>query len=60
MCSVCGHYVCSAGCPENDGSGAIYVCDSCSSDIYSGEDYYSLDGRIYCEDCIFEARRQAE
>ena len=59
MCSVCGHYTCTAGCPENSAS-AVYICDSCSSEIYSGEDYYNLDGSIYCEDCIFEARREAE
>lgn len=30
----------------------VYECYFCDSSIYEGEECYSIDNLIYCEDCI--------
>ena len=60
MCSFCGHYRCSRGCPEDVSAERVFAaCDGCSRKIYEGDDYFQLDGVIYCEDCVYDARRTA-
>lgn len=36
------------------------VCHECECDIYEGDTYYLVGGFPYCEECISDARREAE
>jgi len=48
------------GYPDGRGPRACCVCDECGEDIYEGETYYRIDGRVFCEGCIDNARTEAE
>lgn len=37
--------------PDNQAT-KVYECYFCDIPIYEGEDCYSIDNLIYCEDCI--------
>lgn len=33
----------------------VHHCSRCSGEIYEGEEYFKLDGDIYCEDCFLDS-----
>lgn len=35
-------------------------CDVCGEPIYVGDDYYKIDGKDICDDCINDFRKVAE
>ena len=36
-----------------------HYCDECGEAIYEGEDYYEIEGGIYCEDCVYKMKKTA-
>ena len=38
--------------PPDDEATKVYECYFCDDQIYEGEECYSIDNLIYCEDCI--------
>lgn len=39
----------------------MYECCVCGSEIYEGDEYYEINGDIYCEECIeSEFKKTAE
>lgn len=38
----------------------VFVCSNCNGIIYEEDIYYTLNGEIWCEDCINENKRIAE
>ncbi len=37
----------------------VKFCEECGADIYEGDDYYLVDGIVYCPDCIRDMKRMA-
>ncbi len=35
-------------------------CCMCGGDIFDGDEYYDINGKIICADCISECRHYAE
>lgn len=50
-CDACG--ACSAARPA-------LACDCCGESVYPGDDFWALGGFRYCEDCVMDARREAQ
>lgn len=42
-----------------DKPSGVYTCDCCGCAIREDDPYYDIVGRIYCPDCVQEARRYA-
>lgn len=38
--------------PPDDESVKIYECYFCNTEIFEGDECFSIDNFIYCEDCI--------
>lgn len=36
----------------------IYSCDECKTEIYKGNEFYSIEGYNLCEDCYDEMQRR--
>jgi hypothetical protein len=34
----------------------VHRCCMCGGDIFHGDEYYDIDGKIICADCISECR----
>ena len=60
MCKECLQTPCHPRCPNADGPEVFGECDGCGNEIYDGDEYYEIDGKIYCEDCIIDFRKTAE
>ena len=57
MCKECEQSYCDSFCPEfSDYLPGVGVpgklCASCGEGIYSGEFYYLIDDKAYCEECV--------
>lgn len=59
MCEVCRHTPCHPSCPYATPRIAHH-CAICDAEIYEGDEYYDIGGDAICEDCIENARREAE
>lgn len=59
MCSECLQSPCHPRCPNYDPP-VFDECDCCGSEIYEGEDYWEIEGTIYCERCIENCKSTAE
>ena len=44
--------------PKGDAE-VVLECEECTDGIYEGEDYYKIDGKCYCERCMWKHRRIA-
>ncbi len=31
---------------------AVFSCDYCYRGLYEGDEYYDIEGEVYCEDCL--------
>lgn len=51
MCDFCNKRVCSSGCPKHT-EPASARCRSCGSLLLEGDGYYSMNGLLYCEECV--------
>ena len=60
MCKICRQTICPSGCPNAPEPTPVYRCDSCGEPIYAGDTYYYINYERWCEDCIDEARSEAE
>ena len=38
--------------PRREDEGTAAYCTQCKGEIYEGEDYYRVDGRAVCADCL--------
>ena len=36
-----------------------YICHNCGGEIYESEEYYEVQGEIYCIDCMIDFRHTA-
>ena len=43
---------------ESQGKKVVCTCEGCGAEIYDGEDYFSVMGDAFCENCV--TRRTAE
>ena len=64
MCEECRHYPCISSCPNFEAE-ALYYCDNCGGEIYSGEHYYRITIEGYptqnlCEECVDSFGEYAE
>ena len=59
MCRECGQDECDCSCPNAEEPKTL-ECEGCCDDIYSGQVYYLIGDKIYCEDCIKDARRTVD
>ncbi len=32
------------------------ICDECECGLYSGDEYYDIDGKIFCSGCILDCK----
>ena len=39
--------------PPNNEVRTFLECSYCSEDIYEGEDYYDVQGSVYCKECMY-------
>ena len=60
MCRICNQHICPSACPNADEPRPVYVCSGCSERILEGEDAWHILGEVFCEQCIDEARSEAE
>lgn len=59
MCEECRRSPCHNRCP-NAIHRAVFICSGSGSDIYEGEVYWDLLGEQFSEECIQEAKEEAE
>ena len=57
MCKECEQTFCDTRCPNFSGyipgvGAPREICSSCESGIYSGDLYYLVADRAYCEECV--------
>ena len=43
---------------ELDGHMIACECELCGDDIHTGEDYYLVNGQVFCEDCLADYARR--
>lgn len=43
---------------EEEGQLAAMECELCGGDIGGGEDYYLVNGQVFCEDCLADYARR--
>lgn len=61
MCSECYQTPCHPRCPNAEyEEQVVCYCDECKTEIYEGEKYYEIHGKIYCECCIDDCKKIAE
>ena len=56
MCSECGHYECTGGCPNYEPK-IFAVCERCGKNIYQGDEFADL-GSIYCRACLDDMTKE--
>lgn len=39
---------------------AVLECDSCGYGIFYGDDYYNVEGKIYCVECMEDFKNTLE
>lgn len=60
ICEICRQMPCDSRCPNAPEAHAVYECVLCGEPIREGDYFYNLDGASYCEECIENAREEAE
>ena len=60
MCEFCHNFPHLPRCPNAPEPLMVYKCSCCGEAIYEGDDCYDIDGDIWCEECILDARKEAE
>lgn len=55
MCEYCHSYPHFSGCPNAPDPEVAMQCDNCGGDIYVGDYYFEIAGKVYCEDCMYDA-----
>lgn len=46
--------------PQMNNPRQIEVCSDCGWGIYTGDDYWLIDNKIYCKECINRLRKVGE
>lgn len=60
MCEICRINPCDSRCPNAASDHEVKEnCDKCRANIYAGDEYYELDGWVYCASCIENSRKEA-
>ena len=60
MCEICRRVICPSGCPNAPEPKQVFICSGCCKPIYEGDEYYDILGEQFCEDCIADAKKEAE
>lgn len=60
MCDICRTTPCHPFCPNAPEPPVFGRCVNCKEKIFDGDDYYDIDGDIWCEECIDDCRKTAE
>lgn len=58
MCAECRQTPCHPSCPNAEPAEVNGYCYLCGCKIYEGDTYYRLDDMDFCEECIWDARRE--
>lgn len=58
MCAECRQTPCHPSCPNAEPDEPIRKCYLCGRDIFAGNTYYQLYDMEFCEECIWDARRE--
>ena len=59
MCDICRRSPCHPRCPYSEPR-PLVECDKCERGIYADDEYYVIDGEIWCGDCISDCRKIAD
>lgn len=51
---------CDPRCPNAPEPLGVHECFLCEKQIFEGDYFYRLAHRIYCEECVEDAREEAE
>lgn len=46
--------------PQMNNVKQIAICGCCGWGIYTGDDYWLIDGKIYCKECIDKLKKVGE
>jgi hypothetical protein len=46
--------------PQMNNAKQIEVCSGCGWGIYPGDDYWPIDEKVYCKECIDKFRKVGE
>ena len=57
MCSECGHYKCTPGCPNYEPE-IVEYCGKCHKAIYAGTTYIEGYVGYICEECIEDMTKE--
>ena len=60
MCEYCHCFPHLPRCPNAPESPIVYECSCCGESIYEGDTYYDINDDVWCEECILDARKEAE
>lgn len=60
MCEYCYSYPHLSQCPNAPEPPIVCECSCCGEPIYGGDEYYDINGDVWCEECILDARKEAE
>lgn len=61
MCDYCHSFPHIPGCPNEDEPSVMYICeeDDCGNEIYEGDSYFEINGKVVCSDCIYNYQKTA-
>lgn len=60
MCEYCHSIPHLSQCPNATEPPIVYKCSWCNEPIYEGDIYYDINDNVWCEECIIDARKEAE
>lgn len=60
MCQECHQSPCHPRCPNAPEPKAVFICSGRGEEIFEGDDYWDILGEQFCEECIKNAKTEAE
>jgi hypothetical protein len=60
VCEYCHSNPHLSSCPDAPEPPIVYECSCCGEPIYEGDIYYDINDDVWCEECILDARKEAE
>ena len=60
ICRICRSLRCDPRCPNAPEPPTVCECDLCGESIREGDYLYRLGELKYCEECVEDAREEAE
>lgn len=60
MCEICHKNPCDIRCPNAEMPPIVHYCKECGYPIYDGEEFYNINGKKYCSECMESFKKYAE